>query len=92
MDDYEHERQRLHDQQMRNLHDARRWRFAVARGEFPSLHQQSYPDQKVLGWRTPSQNPPNGVLFNPDDYPYYDTAEAAIDAAIAAYDGRSTKP
>jgi len=64
----------------RDAEDAKRWRFGVEHG-FPHLTNQIYPEFKRHGWRTPSQEPANGVVFNPDDYPYYPTAEAAIDAA-----------
>ena len=68
--------------------DARRWRGGVKLG-FPHFTRQIYPDVNLpLGWRTPSQGPPNGVTHNPVDYPYYKTAEEAMDSAIDQATGR----
>lgn len=74
------------------LHAARsaiaekRWAFGVEHG-WPSLTRQIHPEDKLLGWRMPSQTPPEGQLFDPANYPYYETAEEAIDAAMARADG-----
>ena len=62
---------------------AARWHFGVEHG-WPSFHKQIHPTEKMLGWRMPSQNPPDGVSFDPADYQYYESAEAAIDAAMKA--------
>jgi hypothetical protein len=62
--------------------DAARWRFGVEHG-FPSHHRQMHPEVKPLGWRMPSQNPPNGTTFFSENYPYYETAEQAIDTEMA---------
>jgi predicted RNA-binding Zn ribbon-like protein len=62
--------------------DSARWRYGVEHG-FPKEWRRSYPTQARLGWRMPSQEPPQGKTFDPADYPYYDTAEQAIDAEIA---------
>lgn len=65
--------------------DAARWRYGVDHG-FPSHHRQMHPEVKPLGWRMPSQNPPDGTTFFPENYPYHATAEDAIDAEMAATD------
>lgn len=63
------------------ISDSARWQYGVEHG-WPSHHRQIHPVEKMLGWRMPSQNPPDGKSFDPADYPYYDTAEQAIDAAM----------
>lgn len=64
--------------------DAERWRFGVETGEWPTLNRQLHPTTVVLGWRTRSQHPANGVPFYENDWPYYPSANASIDAARAA--------
>jgi hypothetical protein len=59
----------------------KRWEFCVANG-FPRYSRQTHPEVKELGWRMRSQEPPQGQDFCEEDYPYYETADAAVDAAI----------
>lgn len=53
------------------------------RNGFPRLVRQLSPEEKILGWRHPSQEPPTGVPHDPKHFPFYATPEACVNAAAA---------